>query len=778
MDLRAERPLPAFLAPDSPVARLIAQRDWSITPLGSIETWPMALTNTLALILRSSVPMALLWGEEGILLYNDGYAAFSGRRHPDVLGMPVREAWDEASDFNDQVVRRVLAGERLTFANQPFELDRDGELARTWIDLDYSPVVDAAGNPVGVFAIVIETTASIEERRRAVALQELSDAIRPLADPRSIAAAAARVLGEHLALSRVGYAEAHDGVLSIETDWCPVGMDSGTSAHRIADYADPLMAALVAGQDVVIDDADSDPRTHSRVEVYRAMGIGAQVVLPLVKGGELVATLFAHDAEARRWSNAELDFLREVAERVWATVESARAQQARQQSEERLRLALVAGGFTDWYWDAATDRIRFSPLAADKLGIPADYQPTSADIAALVPEEARAHVIAAGDRAMETGESYRIEYPMLQPDGSIGWIVTFGQPVTDRSGKVSGVIGISQEITERKSAEDALRNNEESLRLATEGAGMATWDLDLETMTGRWSSTRFELLGLPRPPGNAAGVEEWIERIHPDDVAAVRTLLDSCFANGTPFHAEYRILRADTGEECWLQSHGNRIEPGPGKGFRFVGVSFDITQRKQWERRQRLLVNELNHRVKNTLAIIQSIAHQSFRAGVDPLVARAGFESRLAALSAAHNLLTEQNWEAASLRQIVADALAATPRQERFTVEGPDLALSPKTAVSLSMALHELSTNAMKYGALSNDAGTVSVRWSTEEARLRLEWREAGGPPVTIPSRRGFGSRMIERGLAAELAGTVTIDFAPDGLICTVDAPLPAEGPA
>ncbi|MGN6279325.1 MAG: PAS domain-containing protein [Sphingomonas sp.] len=776
MDLSAQRPIPAFLAPSSAVARLIADHDWSMTPLGPIETWPPALTSTLGLILRSSVPMALLWGEEGILLYNDGYAAFSGRRHPEVLGMPIRDAWGEARDFNDMVVKRVLGGDRLNYVGQPFDLDRDGEPARTWIDLDYSPVPDETGKPVGVFAIVIETTASIEERRRVVALQELSDAIRPLADPRSIAASAARILGEHLGLSRVGYAEAHDGVLSVETDWCAPGMESVVGVHRLADYAEPLLAALVAGQDVVIDEADSDPRTHSRVEVYRAMGIGAQVVLPLVKGGELVATLFAHDAHARRWSDAELDFLREVAERVWANVESARAQQARQQSEERLRLALVAGGFTDWYWDAATDRIRFSPLAADKLGIPADFQPSSGDIAALVPEDARAYVIAAGDRAMETGESYRIEYPMVQRDGSIGWIVTFGQPVTDRTGKVTGVIGISQEITERKQAEDVLRNNEESLRLATEGAGMATWDLDLETMTGRWSSTRFDLLGLPRPPGNAAGVEEWIERIHPDDVAAVRTLLDSCFANGTPFHAEYRILRADTGEEFWLQSHGNRIEPGPGKNMRFVGVSFDITQRKQWERRQRLLINELNHRVKNTLAIIQSIAHQSFRAGVDPLVARAGFESRLAALSAAHNLLTEQNWEAASLRQVVADALAATPRQERFAIDGPDLWLAPKTAVSLAMALHELSTNALKYGALSNEAGRVSIRWATEQGRLRLEWRESDGPPVIAPTRRGFGSRMIERGLAAELSGTVTIDFAPDGLICTVDAPLPTEG--
>jgi PAS domain S-box-containing protein len=508
------------------------------------------------------------------------------------------------------------------------------------------------------------------------------------------------------------------------------------------------------------------------------MRIGAEVVLPLVKGGELVALLFAHNAEARRWTDSELSFLRDVAERVWASVESARAQQARRQSEDRLRLALVAGGFTDWYWDAATDRIRFSPLAAEKLGIPPDFQPSSGDIAALVPENARAEVLAAGERALKTGEPYRIEYPMRQPDGSLGWIVTFGQPVIARDGAVTGVIGISQEITERKAAEDALSDKEESLRLATEGAGMATWDLDLATMTGHWSGTRFALFGLPRPPGDSAGIEEWLERIHPDDVGGVRAALERCFAKGDPFHAEYRIRRADTGEERWLESHGNRIAPDSGKGWRAVGISFDITQRKQWERRQRLLVNELNHRVKNTLAIIQSIAHQSFRAGGDLNAARAAFESRLSALSAAHNLLTEANWESASLRQVVTDALAAAPEPGRISIAGPDLALSPKTAVSLAMALHELATNALKYGALSNDAGTVTIGWSIDEGRLRLEWREAGGPPVKRPPRRGFGSRMIERGLAAGLAGTVTIDYAPAGLIGTVDAPLPVEGDA
>ena len=203
----------------------------------------------------------------------------------------------------------------------------------------------------------------------------------------------------------------------------------------------------------------------------------------------------------------------------------------------------------------------------------------------------------------------------------------------------------------------------------------------------------------------------------------------------------------------------------------------DISVEKRAEDHQRLLINELNHRVKNTLAIVQSVAMQTF--GSTDSAARQAFEGRLDALAGAHNLLTERSWEAASLTQVVEQTLGrgcgADPT--RIETQGPDLALAPRTAVSIAMALHELCTNAMKYGAMSGPGGKVSVRWSIEERggeqRLRLTWEESGGPAVGEPARRGFGTRMIERGLAAELGGTARIEFAPGGVICRVDAPLP-----
>jgi two-component sensor histidine kinase len=154
--------------------------------------------------------------------------------------------------------------------------------------------------------------------------------------------------------------------------------------------------------------------------------------------------------------------------------------------------------------------------------------------------------------------------------------------------------------------------------------------------------------------------------------------------------------------------------------------------------------------------------------------ARQSFEGRLGALSSAHNLLTRQNWEGATIRQVIDEGMAAYRSGSRLSVTGPDLPLAPKAAVSLAMAVHELAINAVKYGALSTEQGRIAIDWSVDDGRLRWVWRESGGPAVTPPARRGFGSRMIERGLAAELGGEARMDFAPDGLVCTLASPLPA----
>lgn len=215
-------------------------------------------------------------------------------------------------------------------------------------------------------------------------------------------------------------------------------------------------------------------------------------------------------------------------------------------------------------------------------------------------------------------------------------------------------------------------------------------------------------------------------------------------------------------------------------------VSFaDETGHRNKQIHCEMLIDELNHRVKNTLATVQSIARQAVRNSTDPATIRESIESRIFALSLSHDLLSDHNWEGATLQDLIDAALkpfgVANGRAERFTIEGVDLLLPPKATLALGIALHELATNAVKYGAFSNDTGTIRISWivtpSKPEKRLILTWQENNGPVVVPPTHKGFGSRVLERGLAHELEGEVWLDYRPQGVVATIDIPAP-EGSA
>jgi len=212
----------------------------------------------------------------------------------------------------------------------------------------------------------------------------------------------------------------------------------------------------------------------------------------------------------------------------------------------------------------------------------------------------------------------------------------------------------------------------------------------------------------------------------------------------------------------------------------FTGVMRDVTDRRRAEELQRLLVNELNHRVKNTLATVQSVAGQTLRNAVDLQDAREALTTRLLALSRGHDILTRESWDGAELSDIAAAVVAAHGEAGRFVLEGPSVRLAPKATLALSMALHELMTNAAKYGALSNADGQVRLAWRRTKTdageRLQLTWEEIDGPPVSAPTRQGFGTRLITGGLARELGGEVRLDYPPGGVVCEIDAELARTG--
>jgi two-component sensor histidine kinase len=263
-------------------------------------------------------------------------------------------------------------------------------------------------------------------------------------------------------------------------------------------------------------------------------------------------------------------------------------------------------------------------------------------------------------------------------------------------------------------------------------------------------------------------------------------LLDQVRSTGQPYigRSVGVMLEADGDgalEERFLDFIYQPIGSDEGSALGVFVQGHDVTEQRRAEEHQQLLIHELNHRVKNTLSIVQALAMQSFNDSAEPAVARKTFDARLNALSAAHNLLTMENWESAGLMETIKASVAATAgaNAARVSIGGPDIVVAPQTAVSIAMAVHELCTNAIKYGALSNDSGMVDVLWTTEPEAggllaLEIVWSEADGPPVTPPTRRGFGTRLIERGLSAELRSNVTLDYRVTGLKCTINAKLPA----
>jgi two-component sensor histidine kinase len=325
------------------------------------------------------------------------------------------------------------------------------------------------------------------------------------------------------------------------------------------------------------------------------------------------------------------------------------------------------------------------------------------------------------------------------------------------------------ELTQRRRAE-------ERLKFALDSGGMGSWDLDVASKT--YEASDLCKLNYGRGPDENFTFADLIATIHPEDRPRILAAIEAAIRDGADYDVEYRVVHPN-GELRWLHARGRAAQTADDGGVRrLAGVSLDITERKRSDERQKLLVNELNHRVKNSLATVQSIAAQTLRSVAAPEYFRDAFETRLIALSHTHDLLTRESWAGASLREVFDVELHAMAGEDRVTFDyAGDVRLNPKAAVALGMGIHELATNASKYGALSSPDGRVTVSWSQEEGVLRLVWTESGGPSVQPPARRGFGARLLERGLAAELSGGVELTYDTPGLVCQMALPLRALEP-
>jgi PAS domain S-box-containing protein len=354
--------------------------------------------------------------------------------------------------------------------------------------------------------------------------------------------------------------------------------------------------------------------------------------------------------------------------------------------------------------------------------------------------------------------------------GRVSWISMHAYPVGD------GLAVFYGDITEQVESEERLRESEGRLRLMADAVPQIVWITDAEGKVEFFNRQWFAFTGTADQPTTADEVAE--KFVHPQDQAATLSAFQEAHREGRVFEVEHRIRSKDGCYRWFLVRAEPFRDPRTGRIERWFGVSVDIHDRRIAEEHQRLLINELNHRVKNTLATVQSIASQTLRNTDEPALAKEALEARLFALSRVHDVLTRENWEGADLYDIVEQAVApySSRGEDRLHLTGCRTRVPPRVALALAMALQELATNAVKYGALSNETGEIRIAWGVEPdasgPRLTLHWHESGGPAVRAPSRRGFGSRLIERTLTHDLGGAARIEFPPTGLVCTVDAPL------
>jgi PAS domain S-box-containing protein len=328
---------------------------------------------------------------------------------------------------------------------------------------------------------------------------------------------------------------------------------------------------------------------------------------------------------------------------------------------------------------------------------------------------------------------------------------------------------VSARTAELEASTAQLRQSEESRTMALAAGQMGSWDWDRRTGECLWDDGQYSIFGVARQHF-AVTAEKVRALIHPEDWQRLQQTIDRLLKDRSPTQSEFRVKRPN-GEVRWCIGTAAPSLDGVGKIMRISGVTVDITERKIAEERQALLAREVDHRAKNALALVQSIVRLTKASDIAAYTT--AVEGRIRALSRAHTILSLSRWQGADMRGLVEEELAPYRTVETVKVEatGPNVSLQPAAAQSLALALHELVTNAAKYGALSSLSGRVSLNWELTPGMLALKWTESGGPPTQAPASPGFGTRIITASVEGQLAGKAVFDWRPEGLQCVLSVP-------
>ena len=733
----------------------IRAHDWAATPLGPVEGWPESLRTAVGIMLTMRHPVGISWGPDLVCLYNDAYAASLGpEQHPVSLGIPTREAWPEAYPLVAAEFARIMAGGEPTGAeNRLVPIHRRGRVENVFWTYSRSPIPDPdAPNGVGgVLTIVTETTpavtARLESEARYRALVEAMDEGYGLGDVILDAEGCpvdVQFIEVNPAATRMCGVEAGMRLSQISSEaelyWCEIWGEVARTGRpaRLERYAAPIDTWYashifkVAPEDeasrrvaVIVRDMTERKRAEERLRTSEAR---LRRVLEIRTVG---VVCFTFDGRITDANDAYLDMIGSTRE------------------------------------DLAAGRLRYDNLT------PPDWrwrdEQTSAELKTL-------------------GESGPFDKEYYRRDGSRFWI-----HCTSKMLPGGTAVEFVLDVTERRRAQEAMQESEERFRQFAEASSDAVWIRDARTLAMEYTNPAFETVyGVVDAAFlDGSKPERWAELIHPEDRAAALEAIRNIGRGEAVIH-EFRIVRPADGRVRWLQNTDFPLRDVHGRVQRVGGFGKDVTEAKELSDRLKLLVAELQHRTRNLISVVRSVADQTLAGSVSLDMFQEHFRRRLSALARVNGLLSRLNeGDRIAFDELVLAELAThgvvdrTGHSPQVALDGPrGVFLRSTTVQTFALALHELATNARKYGALSRPEGRLRIRWEvvSDEGsgpRLRIEWSESGVPVPVLGDgqflQNGYGRELIERALPYQLEAETSYEIGPDSVRCTISLPVSAR---
>jgi PAS domain S-box-containing protein len=532
--------------------------------------------------------------------------------------------------------------------------------------------------------------------------------------------------------------------------------------------------ALDMGHRAIVPDIElSDFMAGSEeLETCRQTGIRAMQSTPLIsRSGRLLGMISTHWCTPHQPSKRDLRLFDVLARQAADLIERKHAELADQ------RLAAIVDSSHDAIvskdlhglitsWNPGAERL-FGYTSEDMIGRP---------ITTIIPSDRHHEEVQILERIRRGERVHPYETIRKRKDGSLVDVSVSVSPLRNATGEIIGASKIARDITDRKKAELALAERNIQLALAGKAVLVGSYAYDTDTEIMQVSEGYAAIHGLPEGTVEVAR-SVCLATVHSDDIGQVKQARSEAFdLRRREYSVEYRIIRAG-GEVRWVETRCFISYDGEGRPHRVIGISIDITERKVVEEQQRKLVAELDHRVKNVLATVQAVAAHTMDASSSMQHFVAALDGRLRSLGSTHEILSHRAWLGIPLAELVRRELAPYARAANAEISGPEVMLSAEAGQIMGMVLHELVTNAAKYGALSVPSGRVSIRWrlaltGSASERLVLTWREIGGPLVVAPGKSSYGMNVVRELIPYELGGTVDYVLSPQGAQCQIDIPL------